>query len=103
MDEVTKGVNGNNEIIRKYPLTMVVVNDTGVDVEVAIISNEEEEKLFNDNYEDFFFLLPKDSSIGSSSRIGRAYKVSCRKSGSGTPTKKIRFDFMHHVGTIRIN
>lgn len=97
------GVNITNvEVIRKYPLSMSVVNTSGAGIEIALIANEDEEALFDANPSDYFFYLPNNGSIGVSSKIGRSYKVACRKESSSV-SSGVRFDFLNHVGTIKIN
>lgn len=89
------------EVIRKYPLTMLVLNDSGANVEIALISNENEESDFLLNPNNYFFKLPMNGYIGANSRIGRAYKVCARKESSNC-SSNLRIDFVNHVGTIKI-
>ena len=91
------------EIIRKYPQYVSFNNTTGVDVEVAFISNPDEETEFNTTPSDFFFLVPAGKSMmGLDAKFYRVYKVSVRKISSNA-TAAIRFDFYQHVGTVVIS
>jgi len=103
IDVVTVDSNDDSgyETIRKYPLSMSVVNGSGAGIEIAIIGNETEEADFLVNPDDYFFLLPNGASIGSSSRIARIYKVAIRKE-SGNVSNSVRVDFLNHVGTLKI-
>jgi len=103
IDVVTVDSNDETgyETIRKYPLSMSVVNGSGAAIEIAILGNETEEADFLVNPDDYFFLLPSGASIGSSSRIARIYKVAIRKE-SGNVSNSVRVDFLNHVGTLKI-
>lgn len=91
------------EVIRKYPQYVSFNNTSGVDVEVAFISNPEEEIEFNSNPNDFFFLVPSGKSMmGLDAKFYRVFKVSVRKLSSNA-TASMRFDFYQHVGTVVIN
>lgn len=103
IDVVTVDSNDETgyETIRKYPLSMSVVNGSGAAIEIAILGNQTEESDFLVNPDDYFFLLPSGASIGSSSRIARIYKVAIRKE-SGNVSNSVRVDFLNHVGTLKI-
>ena len=90
------------EVVRKYPLSMSVVNGSGQGIEIALLSNAEEEADFLINPDEYFFLLPNNSSIGTQSRIGRMYKVAVRKESTNV-SNPVRFDFLNHVGITKIN
>lgn len=105
IDVEVEGQNVNivrKETIRKYPISMSLINTTGQDIEIAIISNEKEENEFLENPDNFYFLVPKDSSIGSSTKIGKMYKVAVRKANANV-SSSLRIDFFNHIGVHPIN
>lgn len=97
-----QGVNINTiDIIRRYPLNVMVTNTTGQDVEIAFI-NPNEESDFDANPNNYFFLLKSNASITPFTQFPKINKVSVRKLSSNT-TSELRLDFFNHVGTLKIN
>lgn len=103
--DITASGNGMNttqvETIRKYPLVASLVNKSGADIEVALLSNEAEMTDFANNPNDYFFLVPNNTSLNSQNRLGRVYKVAVRKESTNV-TSGIRIDFINFVGTVRV-
>jgi len=90
------------DVVRKYPISMSVVNTSGAAIEIALIANPSEEAEFDENPNNYFFMLPNNASIGVTARIGRVYKVSVRKE-SGSVSSGVRIDFLNHIGTVKVN
>ena len=88
------------EVIRRYPLNVMVTNSSGQDVEIAFIGSNEESD-FDSSPDSYFFLLKSTASITSSSQFSKIYKVSVRKISSNT-TSELRLDFYNHIGTLVI-
>jgi phage-related protein len=100
-DEAQTLTKTRTEIVRKYPLSMSLVNTTGVAVELAVIGNEKEELEFYENPDSFYLLIPSNASIGASVKIGRTYKIAVRKLSTNT-SSSLRIDFFNHVGVLGI-
>lgn len=96
------GVNGVVvETIRKYPQVVSLVNKSGADIEIALLSNQTEVDDFENNPNDYFFLVPNNTSLNSQNRVGRVFKVAVRKESSNV-SSGIRIDFLSFVGTVRV-
>lgn len=96
------GINGVVvETIRKYPMVVSMVNKSGADIEVALLANENEVTDFATNPNDYFFLVPNNTSLNSQNRTGRVYKIAVRKESTNV-SSGIRIDFLNFVGTVRV-
>lgn len=104
MDIAASG-NGMNrtvvETIRKYPQVVSLVNKSGADIEIALLANQTEVDDFANNPNDYFFLVPNNTSLNSQNRVGRVFKVAVRKESSKV-SSGIRIDFLSFVGTVRV-
>lgn len=96
------GMNGTVvETIRKYPQVVSLVNKSGADIEIALLANQTEVDDFAINPDDYFFLVPNNTSLNSQNRVGRVFKVAVRKESSNV-SSGIRIDFLSFVGTVRV-
>ena len=96
------GMNGTVvETIRKYPQVVSLVNKSGADIEIALLANQTEVDDFANNPNDYFFLVPNNTSLNSQNRVGRVYKVAVRKESTNV-SSGIRIDFLSFVGTVRV-
>jgi hypothetical protein len=91
----------NVDVIRRYPINVMVTNTSGQDVEIAFIGLNEEDD-FTSTPDNYFFLLKSTASITTTSTFPRIYKVSVRKISSNT-SSELRLDFYNHQGTLKIN
>lgn len=95
------GVNGVTvETIRKYPQVISLVNQSGAAIEVALLSNQTEVDDFANNPNDYFFLVPNNTSLNNQ-KLGRIYKIAVRKESSDV-SSGIRVDLLSFVGTVRV-
>ena len=104
MDIVASGTGTNGtvvETIRKYPQVVSLVNKSGADIEIALLANQTEVDDFAINPNDYFFLVPNNTSLNSQNRVGRVYKVAVRKESTNV-SSGIRIDFLSFVGTVRV-
>lgn len=104
MDIAASGTGTNGtvvETIRKYPQVVSLVNKSGADIEIALLANQTEVDDFANNPNDYFFLVPNNTSLNSQNRVGRVYKVAVRKENTNV-SSGIRIDFLSFVGTVRV-
>lgn len=89
------------ETIRKYPQVVSLVNQSGAGIEIALLANQTEVDDFENNPNDYFFLVPNNTSLNSQNRVGRVFKVAVRKESTNV-SSGIRIDFLSFVGTVRV-
>lgn len=92
IDYVLKGSTGNR-IMKLYPTALQIINNTGVDIDITFLSNEEINEFPDANYFSYF-LIPNNSILRLSdfSPLPFPAQIIIKQGGVGTATNQLRID-----------